>query len=302
MSVDTTAWYYSHDRQEQLGPIDSDALRALAGQGTLHPDTLVWREGLPQWLPLHSVAAELGLALSGPSAMVDAPASALDRPATPLPVSPYAAPDTDDLIVSAPVHGGEVVYAGFWKRAAAILIDTVVITVASWAVQIPLLVLVGVGAAALGGAGIGDTPLSALAVIVIAYGLGVIIPLLYMAWMHSSPSQATLGKMAVGIKVTRTDGRRISFWRAFARYWAYIPSTLVLMIGYLMAAFTRRKQALHDMLCDTLVVDKWAYTEHPEWQKRELGVVTIVILVLGAVLILVVFGLFALFGALMANQ
>ena len=54
-----------------------------------------------------------------------------------------------------------------------------------------------------------------------------------------------------------------------------------------MAAFTERKQGLHDMLCDTLVVDKWAFTEHPEWQQRNLGTVTTVILALVGLLIAV---------------
>ena len=53
-----------------------------------------------------------------------------------------------------------------------------------------------------------------------------------------------------------------------------------------MAAFTDRKRALHDMLAGTLVVDRWAYTSHPERQRTELGTVTIVILVIGGLLIL----------------
>ena len=48
-----------------------------------------------------------------------------------------------------------------------------------------------------------------------------------------------------------------------------------------------RKQALHDMLCDTLVVDKWAFTERPDLQRRELGAVTIVVLVVLALMVVV---------------
>ena len=69
------------------------------------------------------------------------------------------------------------------------------------------------------------------------------------------------------------------------------------LAGYLMAAFTQRKQALHDLICGTLVVDKWAYTHHPERQRRELGTITWVILVLGGLLALL--GLLAM-GALIA--
>jgi Tfp pilus assembly major pilin PilA len=72
--------------------------------------------------------------------------------------------------------------------------------------------------------------------------------------MQSSSRQATLGKMALGIKVTSAEGERISFLRATGRYFATILSGLILMIGYLLAAFTQRKQALHDMIAGTLVV------------------------------------------------
>ena len=107
--------------------------------------------------------------------------------------------------------------------------------------------------------------------------------------------------MAVGIKLVRGDGERVSFWRAFGRLFATILSSLILMIGYLMAGFTERKQALHDMVCDTLVVDKWAYTDHPEWQREELGTVTIVILVLAGLAVFGMIALFATLGAMLAG-
>ena len=116
------------------------------------------------------------------------------------------------------------------------------------------------------------------------------MPALYFGWMQSSNSMASLGKMAVGIKVVRTNGERLSFWRSFLRYVAMILFTLVtcglgMLISGLMVAFTERKQGVHDMVCDTLVVDKWAFTNHPEWQRRELGTVTIVILALFGLLL-----------------
>ena len=80
----------------------------------------------------------------------------------------------------------------------------------------------------------------------------------YYAFFHASSAQATLGKMAVGIKVVRTDGSRISLMRGIGRYFASLLSGLILGIGYLMAAFTEKKQGLHDIICDTFVVDKWA--------------------------------------------
>ena len=129
------------------------------------------------------------------------------------------------------------------------------------------------------------------------YLTSILIPMVYLAWMHSSSNQASLGKMAVGIKVVRTDGERISFLRGIGRYFGYMLSSLLLMIGLIMAAFTDRKQALHDFICDTLVVDKHAFTSHPELQRDELGSVTIAILVLAG---LFVVGMFVLIGIAIA--
>jgi uncharacterized RDD family membrane protein YckC len=79
---------------------------------------------------------------------------------------------------------------------------------------------------------------------------------LYEAWLTSSEWQATLGKRALGIAVTGVDGSRISFARATGRYFAKWISAFIFGIGYIMAAFTERKQALHDMIADTLVIKR----------------------------------------------
>ena len=78
----------------------------------------------------------------------------------------------------------------------------------------------------------------------------------YYAGMESSSRQATIGKSIMGIYVTDLDGQRISFLRATGRYFAKILSALILMIGFIMAAFTARKQALHDMIAGTLVYSR----------------------------------------------
>jgi uncharacterized RDD family membrane protein YckC len=84
--------------------------------------------------------------------------------------------------------------------------------------------------------------------------LGWLLSWFYFAFMESSSRQATLGKMAIGVRVTDLDGRPVSFARATGRYFAKILSNLTLGIGHLMVAFTERKQGLHDMVAGTLVV------------------------------------------------
>lgn len=91
----------------------------------------------------------------------------------------------------------------------------------------------------------------------IVFGLGIFAgSWLYHTMMESSRHQATLGKMALGIKVTDLNGARISFARANGRFFGKWISSMIMNIGYLMAAFTEKKQALHDILAGCLVISK----------------------------------------------
>jgi uncharacterized RDD family membrane protein YckC len=86
--------------------------------------------------------------------------------------------------------------------------------------------------------------------------LRVVLHWLYYSLLESSAWQATLGKKALGLEVTDLDGNRISFGRATGRFFAKFISWMILFIGYIMAGFTEKKQALHDILAGTLVIRK----------------------------------------------
>jgi uncharacterized RDD family membrane protein YckC len=129
-------------------------------------------------------------------------------------------------------------YAGFWRRGAAALIDSLILLVPNVAVSYAFP---------------DQSGWAFLATIALACA--------YFAGLHAAPRQATLGKMMFGIKVTGLDGERISLARAIGRYFATWISTILLCIGWLIAAFTRKKQALHDMIAGTLVVNDQAEPE-----------------------------------------
>lgn len=311
-------WYYADAERQRQGPLSADDIAQRFHQGKLRLDTLVWRDGLADWQPLRDFTSELALHQTPAETFytaVDsatAPDDGFDTQAatgiTPeggtqlyadnsaSPYAPPAAPLLADEVVHA---GGEVVYAGLWKRLAASILDSFVTTAAVYAILIPMMLLMGVGLSGL--AGTGSNPLAggmSVAMTLMIYPIYIFIPALYFGWMQSSSRQASLGKMAVGIKVVRTDGSRSFFWRSFLRYVAYVVFTIVtcglgVLISGLMTALTQRKQALHDMICDTLVVDQWAFTAHPEWQNRELGTVTIVILAIFGLLLLGMIALIA---------
>ena len=86
--------------------------------------------------------------------------------------------------------------------------------------------------------------------------IGLIVSWVYFALMECSRTQGTLGKMALGIKVTDLEGNQISFAKATDRHLCKIISYIILLIGCIMVAFTERKQGLHDKLAECLVVNK----------------------------------------------
>jgi uncharacterized RDD family membrane protein YckC len=84
--------------------------------------------------------------------------------------------------------------------------------------------------------------------------LSLVIAWLYFALLESSERGATVGKMAMGLRVVSNDGKRISFMNATGRYFAKILSAMIFCIGFIMIAFTDRKRGLHDMIASTLVI------------------------------------------------
>ncbi|HJT97055.1 MAG TPA: RDD family protein, partial [Rhodanobacteraceae bacterium] len=139
---------------------------------------------------------------------------------------------------------GEAIHAGFWRRCAAYVIDGFIVGIAGWIVCAILLF----GLAASGGLA------AVLAGMVLNYLVLLAIYWLYFALQESSAAQATLGKRAMGIKVTDEHAHRIGFGRASGRFFGKILSALIANIGFLLAGFTERKQALHDMIASTFVV------------------------------------------------
>ncbi|HEY0333077.1 MAG TPA: RDD family protein [Stenotrophomonas sp.] len=285
-----TLWYYADAAGLQQGPIDADELRQRHAQGQLQASTLVWREGLADWQPLASLAPELVPDL-GPVALEPALAAdtSMASPADPAWTDP-AVPAA--VIAPARLTGAaDVVYAGFWRRFAASVIDSFLIGLAALPITLPAGIAMGVfDSSRLGN----ESALAAVLLFQLAIQVfSLVVTVTYFSGFHASRFMASPGKLAVGIKVVRSDGTRLSLGRSVGRGFAYYLNILTLYIGFLMAAFTQRKQGLHDLICDTLVVDRWAFTDTPERQRRGLDTVTMVILVLYGLLVLALLGLLA---------
>jgi uncharacterized RDD family membrane protein YckC len=155
---------------------------------------------------------------------------------------------------------GDIDYAGFWLRAVAFIIDAIVLSVIYLLLIIPLY-----GAFVPdqyyenpnSGSAIEDVPvLSLLLPVDFSQLILVLVAIFYFTVMEASRHQASLGKIALELKVTDASGGRLTFSRAMLRNASKMISLLLLMIGYVFAAFTKRKQALHDLIAGAVVIKK----------------------------------------------
>lgn len=148
-----------------------------------------------------------------------------------------------------------IAYAGFWLRFVAFIIDAIVLGIAGAIITFPFVASMGMGSLMRG-----RPPMSPEEWMPFFTGLWKIILIrivlqwLYFALLESSAWQGTLGKKALGLEVTDMQGSRISFGRATGRFFGKIISGFILLIGFIIAGFTEKKQALHDMMAGTLVI------------------------------------------------
>jgi uncharacterized RDD family membrane protein YckC len=188
-----------------------------------------------------------------PATPLPAPVSTVVAP----PVASYPPPVTPAVVVlPAP-------YAGFWLRVVAHLIDGAI-----WGVVFGLILallfatgglqyLRGFRPQPYNVPANPFLPMAILGAIFVLFPLLIVAAWLYFALMESSVHQGTLGKMAIGLFVTDLQGNRVSFARASGRFFAkFLTGLIPLFIGYIMAGFTEKKQALHDMIAGCLVLKK----------------------------------------------
>jgi len=136
-------------------------------------------------------------------------------------------------------------YGGFWKRVIAYLIDAFIIA-------FPVTMIFGTVIPEV-------LKTENVEVTTVTVSMPQIIMLVaswvYFAGLESSAWQATIGKKMLGMKVTDAEGERINFVKASIRYVSKILSSFILMIGFIMVAFTTKKQGLHDFIAGTTVVN-----------------------------------------------
>jgi uncharacterized RDD family membrane protein YckC len=150
-------------------------------------------------------------------------------------------------------------YAGFWLRFAAYVIDSIILGL----VFVPVGFVLGL---LMANADVGDDATMGMfqAVNGLVNVASIVATWLYSSLLESSSWQGTVGKKLVGLRVTDMSGHRISFGKATGRHFGKMLSGLICLVGFIMAAFTEKSQALHDQLAGTLVLTGPWIESYPE--------------------------------------
>ncbi len=203
-------------------------------------------------------ASPVGSSAPLAQAPIAPPATYAAQPAGAPPV--YAAPPA-----YVPVPTSQ--YAGFWIRLVAYFVDGLIVGIPMIAIVVTTVMIFGAGTfATLKSLPNNPDPdqinaqvMPMVAALIGAYAMfilgAIVISWLYFAMMESSERQATFGKAMLNLRVTDVNGNRLSFGHASGRYFSKIITGLVPFgIGYIMAGFTQKKQALHDFIASTVVI------------------------------------------------
>jgi uncharacterized RDD family membrane protein YckC len=268
-------WHYAENGR-QVGPVSGEELRQLARTGVVTPDTLIWRAGMPEWKPFREAGPGVPPPLKADFAAGQRPCNSCGRFFAEGDLAMFGETSicTDckpvwvqrlrqGMIATTPVVHR---YAGFWIRVVAQFIDGVI---ASAVIGTAFFLFYGSSllaamAKVAAASAQGDQPdpavmLELMAPIMSSIGVFQLMALagtLAYSVYFLVKFGATPGKMAVGIRVIRVDGRPIQPGQAIGRYFAHMLSGIIFYIGYMMAGWDEQKRALHDRLVDTRVVYK----------------------------------------------
>ncbi len=247
-------WYYAVT-DGKVGPVPQAEFDALVQAGKVGPETKVWHDGMVTW----ALYGDLAPASTFPAPVTtglhrcaecgalfpEAEMIAFEHARVCAACKPVFVQKLKEGIAP---PGGPLNYAGFWIRAGAYLIDYIIVQITNFFV---VFVMMAAGLSverlpagtsshfrALNGAGT-----------LLVSGIGVLYAVFFNGAFGATP-----GKMCLKLKIVRSDGRPITYLRAFARYFAQILSALFFGVGFMMASWDSQKRALHDTICDTRVI------------------------------------------------
>lgn len=261
-------WYYA-ENNERKGPIDDETFNAYVQNNTIRVNTLVWNKTLTDWTPLGRLNKS-GTSLTPPaekSTQTDPSSVAFctecgnrfskDELATfnKSLVCAKCKPSFLQRIREGVYTPGEMNYAGFWIRFGSKIIDYVILGVINFIILFAsgfFLDTLRTDPSAMNESEMFKYfVLPQIILVVIQWAIGIF----YATWFVGKYA-ATPGKMALGLKIVTATKGKVTYLRAFGRFFAEFISGIILLIGYIMAGFDKEKRALHDRICSTRVIKK----------------------------------------------
>lgn len=243
---------YVRSNGKLFGPVDFSKV-SLACQQGLFGENAEISEDRVEWLSIAEARellkpknAEIAPLPVIPNSTTIASIPIVTPSPMPIPIQPENSLSNPNGLITqqAPFTMPFVRYAGFWRRLAASLVDGLVLFVPGLCISFSMLYFLR------------EELLSVMLFYLLLSLFCGLLGWVYNAAMESSPMQGTLGKKALGIKVTDLSGKTVSFAQASGRYFGKYISALFLGFGYFMVAFTDKKQGLHDMLSGCFVVQR----------------------------------------------
>lgn len=254
-------WYYA-DEGKPVGPLSEADFRALVTTGTIGPSTMIWREGMSAWLPFSNMPIPAPIR---PEPVPESPAASSMDPA--LAAAP-AGPQTPESPVASQTtahteRGAALVYASMGSRFVAKFVDGVFLYVLFAIMPLPVCKFLDYPFSQflsdLNDMNNAKASQATLESIVSVYALT--FALWFVAAFAASVFfvgrfGATPGKLALRLRIVRSDGSALSYGRAAGMFFAEILDIFVLGLGYLMANGDPERRTLRDRICDTRVIRK----------------------------------------------
>ncbi len=259
--------YLERDGQ-QFGPFSIEEAQRYILEGRFGAQDLGWIDGMQEWLSVAQIpqlqiaaapatsAVNINKAYVAPYAaapsMSPAPYATPSYPGQQGPGSQYPSPQFPGFAAAQDFSQSD--YAGFWRRAAALMIDSIIVTVVVYFLMFVLLLLFGIGMGASGMKGLDSNSVTSNAIAIATVVFPTLLTICYFAFWNASNSMATPGKIAAGLVVVNVQAQRISLAQGFLREFVKLIGTWFFLLTFITQPISARRQAIHDFASATVVL------------------------------------------------
>lgn len=247
-------WYYV-DGGNPVGPVGEEKLLQLIQTSKVTPETLVWRNGMPEWKPCREAGpkpletarpAAGGLEAQGPVQVCVQCGNLFPQDDLLKFENSWVCVNCKPVFLQKIKEGVKVTtgmtYGGFWIRLGAKIIDYILLTIVNYVLVLPVFALLGMKSSG-----------AVIVAFLVQYILNMFFAIGFTTFFLGKYG-ATPGKMACRLKVVNPDGTKITYLKGFARYFGEVLSGFTFGIGYLLAAWDEENRTLHDRVCNTRVI------------------------------------------------